>query len=108
LRKAKITSEAALRKVEKQRKEMEAATKREHGDDCEIEKAASELEVAKREAEQSTRRVAEAVKNTEEKMQEAENFLEEVKRKGGVAHGAIWWIERELKEAKKYLPRNKQ
>jgi len=34
--------------------------------------------------------------------------LEEVKKKGGVAYGAIWWMERELKEKEKYLPQRKQ
>lgn len=29
-------------------------------------------------------------------LQEATDFLEEVKKKGGVAHGAIWWMERTL------------
>lgn len=41
-------------------------------------------------------------------MQQALDYLQEVKKKGGIAHGAIWWMERELKEAKKYLPKSKQ
>jgi len=41
-------------------------------------------------------------------MEEAENYLKEVKKKGGVALGSIWWLERELTEAKKYLPQRKQ
>ena len=36
------------------------------------------------------------------------DFLEEVKRQGGVPHGAIWWMEREMKEQQKYLPKSKQ
>jgi len=94
LRKAKITAEAALRKVEKQRKETEAA--------------AIELENAKRDVEAATKRVEKAVAETEEKFREAEAYLEEVKRKGGVANGAIFWMQRELQEAKKYLPQRKQ
>jgi len=101
LRRAKITAEAALRKVEKQRKEAELATMQEQ-------KAARELESAKLEVEEATRKVEAAVRETEARMQEAQDFLEEVKRKGGVAYGAIWWMEREITEAKKYLPRNKQ
>jgi len=31
-----------------------------------------------------------------------------VKKKGGVAYGALWWMDRELKEAAKYLPKKKQ
>jgi len=45
---------------------------------------------------------------TEERVKEATDYLEQVKRKGGVAHGAIWWMERELKEAEKYLPKKKK
>ncbi|PRP82283.1 hypothetical protein PROFUN_06295 [Planoprotostelium fungivorum] len=87
LRKAKISQEAALRKVEKERKASEAAT------------------VA---AEEKTKQVAQAVKETEAKLQAAEDYLTEVKRKGGVAQGAIFWMEREIAEAKKYLPKRKQ
>jgi len=122
LRKAKITQEAALRKVEKQRKEVEGVTKQVEAVTREVEsatreveyattqaeKATRELEGAQREAAESTRRVEEAVRQTEVQMQQAFDYLEEVKKKGGVAHGAIWWMERELQEAKKYLPRSKQ
>jgi len=62
----------------------------------------------KREAEEATKRVEQAVIDTEARMAEAEAYLEEVKRKGGISFGAIWWMERELKEAKKYLPQRKQ
>jgi len=115
LRKAKITAEAALRKVEKQRKEAEAATaqaaaiaKELEQTARDLEEAARQLEHAKHEAEEATRRVEKSVRETEARMQEAEAYLEEVKKKGGVARGAIWWLERELKEAKKYLPQRKQ
>jgi len=73
LRKAKITQEASLRKVEKQRKETE-----------------------------------DAVIRTEVQMKEAQEFLETVKRKGGSGFGSIWWMERELLEVKKYLPKRMQ
>jgi len=41
------------------------------------------------------------------RVQEAENFLEEVKKKPGTPHGAIWYLERELAEQKSYLPERK-
>jgi len=94
LRKAKITQEAALRKCEKERKAAQAAL--------------AELQVKTAEAEEKTRNVEAAVRETEAKFQEARDFLEEVKAKGGAALGAIWWMERELKEAQKYLPKKKQ
>jgi hypothetical protein len=43
----------------------------------------------------------------QEKVKEAENFLDEVKRKPGTPHGAIWWIERQLQEQKSFLPQRK-
>jgi len=73
LRKAKITQEAALRKVEKERKAAEAA-----------------------------------VRDLEQKFQAAQDYLLEVKQKGGAPLGSMWWMERELKEAQKYLPKRKQ
>jgi len=101
LRKAKITQEAALRKVEKERKAAEEAT-------LACEASAREAEKKKVALEEQKRRVEQAVRDTEARLQEAQDYLEEVKRKGGSAAGAIWWIERELKEAKKYLPKSKQ
>jgi len=80
LRKAKITQESAVRKAEKARKETEEKTR--------------EVEAATREA--------------EKKFEEAQNYLEEVKAKGGSSAGDIWWMTRELTEAKKYLPKSKQ
>merc|ERR1712137_989270 len=38
---------------------------------------------------------------------EAEKYLNEVKSKPGSAAGALWWIDRELHEQKKYLPTSK-
>jgi len=74
LRKAKITQEAALRKVEKERKAAEQATL-----------------------------------NAEQKVSQAEQYLEEVKQRGGGdALGAIWWMQRDLKEAQRFLPQKKQ
>merc|ERR1712137_957713 len=48
-----------------------------------------------------------AVEVARQKVAEAEAYLEEVKSKPGQAEGAIWWMERELHEAKKYLPESK-
>jgi len=73
LRKAKITSEATVRKLERERKLAEEKTAQ-----------------------------------SEARFQEAVDFLEQVKRKGSVAFGSIWWMEKELQEARKYLPKSKQ
>jgi DNA repair exonuclease SbcCD ATPase subunit len=79
LRKAKITLEAALKKAEKARAPFEAARKK-------AEEAADEAQA---------------------RVQEAEAYLEEIKKKPGSPHGAIWWMERELHEQKAYLPERK-
>ena len=86
LRRAKLTQEASLKKVEKERKAAEAAT------------------VA---VEEQTKKVEAAYRDTENKVAEAEELLEKAK-KSGSAQGAVWWLERELKEAQKYLPKRKQ
>merc|ERR1711943_175564 len=94
LRKAKITAEAAVKRSEKATKA--AADAREAA-----EKAAGE-------ASAKAKAVAEAaLDDASKKLQEAEDYLEEVKSKPGCAHGALWWIERELHEQKAYLPESK-
>jgi len=80
LRKAKINQAAAVKKSERATKAAEAAE-------------------AKAEA---------AVKNAEAKLQEALEFLQRAKASGGVAKGAIWWMEREITEKKKYLPASRR
>jgi len=115
LRKAKVTQEAALKKVEKERRAQEEATAAAESKarDAEAKKVAAEekkaaLEEKTRALEEQTRRVEEAVRETEVAMKEAVDYLEEVKRQGGVAYGALWWMDRELKEAQKYMPKRKQ
>jgi len=80
LRKAKISQEAALRKVEKGAKAAEAARIALEQKQVEIEKAVA---------------VAEA-------------FLEDLKSQPANPFGSIWWLERELTEAQKYLPKKKK
>lgn len=55
-----------------------------------------------------TREVEALVRETQEKLSEAEAYLEEIKKKGGTAGGALWWMDRSIKEAQKFLPKNKQ
>merc|ERR1711943_153560 len=86
LRKAKITLEAARKRAEKTRAPFEAATK-------EAEAAANNATLARAEA--------------RAKVQEAENYLKEVKSRPGQPYGALWWIDRELHEAKAYVPESK-
>jgi len=128
LRKAKLTQEAILRKVEKERKASEAATALAEAKSQKAEAATQAAEVKAQEAQEATKsaqikaseaeekvlalaeqkkRVEEAFADAEVKVKEAVDYLNEVKQKGGVAHGAIWWMERELTEAQKYMPKKK-
>jgi len=69
LRRAKITTEAAIKKAEKTKKAAEETLA-----ECKV------------------------------KFKEAQEYLTKVKSQCGSAQGGIWWIERELHEAKKYMP----
>jgi len=86
LRKAKINSAAAVKKAEK------AA------------KAAEDAVIAAGNARKSAEA---AVEDCFKKVAEAEAYLQEVKNKPGSAAGAIWWIDRELHEARAFLPTSK-
>jgi len=87
LRKAKITQEAALRAVQVQRKAAEEATAQ-----CEKEKQL----------------VEQAVEDANKKLAKAQDTLDEVSRKGGGGQGSLWFIQREIDEAKSYLPGGKK
>ena len=79
LRRAKINQGAAVRKSER---------------------AAKIAVNARLAAEGALSKATEAFKN-------AEDYLEEVKARSVSAAGGLWWIERDLYEAKKYLPLSK-
>jgi chromosome segregation ATPase len=87
LRKAKITQEAALRRVQKARVAAEAAT--------------AEADAVKRTLDQKLEELGQAMIHAKEELQKA-------KAKGGTSHGNFWWMERELYEADKSLARAKQ
>lgn len=86
LRRAKITTEAAVKKAERTRAEADAAVGR--------------AEAARIAAEQS-------LEEAQVSVRKAEAYLDEVKSKPGSAQGALWWIDRELHEQKKYMPISK-
>jgi len=87
LRRAKITQEAALRKVQKQKKVV--AEKGEA-----LQRAINELEAA--------------YDDLGTKMDEAQAELQNVKQRSGGGRGSIWWMERELFEQDAYLPTKRQ
>jgi len=86
LRKAKISNEAAVKKADRAAKAAEDAT------------AAA---IAARGAAEA------AVEQAQKQVEEAEKYLDEVRSKPGSAGGALWWLDRELHEARAYLPTSK-
>merc|ERR1719359_1744062 len=93
LRRAKITQEAAVKKAERAIKVAADAV-------VTAAAAVDAASAARIEAEQ-------AVDDATKRVDEAEAYLVEVKSKPGSAAGALWWIDRELHEQKKYLPTSK-
>jgi len=128
LRKAKITATAAAKKTEKAKQvASEAAAAAEKSKqaadaaaasaerdrvqaDAAADAAARDRAVAEQAAKiaERDRHIAEeAVTECQKKLAEAEAYLEEQKRKGsGETKGTFWWIDRELKERKEYMPKS--
>jgi len=92
LRRAKITTEAATKKAERA---ANAAAD-----------AAAAAKVAAAKAEEARGVAEEAVAEAQRKVAEAEEYLNEVKNNPG-GEGSVWWIDRELHEAKAYMPVSK-
>ena len=128
LRKAKITLEAGNKKAEKARAPFQAALEIATAARSKAEAARHEAESAKNQAEaarkdaedtrkraESARAEAESAKGRAEEavlaaqraVEEAEAFLNELKANPGSGQGALWWIDRELTEKKKYMPVSK-
>lgn len=113
LRKAKITQNAALKKVKKEKKKAAKATKKCDEAKVKADEAAAAAAEAKTQADETEAQSAEAKEAAEEaKEHAAEAFthasekLEEVKSMGtGVPQGKVWWMERTLEERKKFLPK---
>merc|ERR1712228_519503 len=88
LRKAKLTQKAALKKSKKLLKMVQKEEKK-----CQAAKDAADT----------------AATAAQEALTAAKDALRELKEKGdGVAHGNIWWMEKELEEREKFMPRKKK
>jgi len=101
LRKAKINQGATVRKCEKASKSAQEQT-------LIVEEKTRQVEVASADAKKKARESEEAVAVAEKKVKEATEFLEKAKSRPGSAQGSIWYMQRELTEKKKYLPKSKQ
>eukprot|EP00013_Stygamoeba_regulata_P027491 CAMPEP_0177652564 /NCGR_PEP_ID=MMETSP0447-20121125/13205_1 /TAXON_ID=0 /ORGANISM="Stygamoeba regulata, Strain BSH-02190019" /LENGTH=334 /DNA_ID=CAMNT_0019155833 /DNA_START=28 /DNA_END=1032 /DNA_ORIENTATION=- len=91
LRKAKITQEAVVRRVQKEQAPLLADLARQ-----------KEEVSAKQDA------VVSEQQQVSEQMDAARAKIEKLKAMGGVARGALWWMEREMFEADERLARAKQ
>lgn len=49
-----------------------------------------------------------ATKAAKKAFKEASDYFDKLKKQGGAAHGAIWWMERELEEIQKFSPTKKK
>ena len=114
LSRAKITLEAAKKRAEKTRAPFEAATKVAQEARAQAEAAANAAsearqaaDEAKAESERDKISAEQAVEEAKRRVKEAEDYLEEIKSRPGCAHGALWWIDRELHESKAYVPESK-
>jgi len=135
LSRAKITLEAARKRAEKTRAPFEAATKvaqearkvateaanaatesaaqaaRAAESAAQATAAASRArqaaDDARAESEKDKQAAAAAVEDAKRRVKEAEDYLEEIKQQPGCANGALWWIDRELHDAKAYVPESK-
>jgi len=109
LRKAKITLEAATKKAEKARVAADAAHAVAEEAHNKAAQAQAEADADHAAAMRAAQAAEHAVAEAEAKVAEAEAYLEEVKKQAGSGgQGAFWWLDRELEEKKKYLPRRLQ
>jgi hypothetical protein len=104
LRKAKLTLEAAQKKADKARAPFQQ--KREAAESARMvaEQARAAADDAARAADTAKEASLAAVDEAGRRMAEAEAYLAEVRSKPGCAFGAMWWIDRELTEKKKFMP----
>jgi len=73
-----------------------------------LQRAKINQEATVRKCERSRKAAEEAESRARALFEEAVKLLEELQKLGGVAHGDIWWMNRELTEKKKYLPKSRQ
>eukprot|EP01089_Gocevia_fonbrunei_P007764 TRINITY_DN1903_c0_g1_i1.p1 TRINITY_DN1903_c0_g1~~TRINITY_DN1903_c0_g1_i1.p1 ORF type:complete len:291 (+),score=111.70 TRINITY_DN1903_c0_g1_i1:91-963(+) len=129
-RQAEAELDAALRELKAQEDEYNSTTenlkrKSEEGGQVSRNRAKNELaqhlgqdplplrrakittEAAHKKADKAKQEAEAAEAAARQRLEEAEAYLEEVRSRPGSAKGALWWIDRELHEAKAFLPQAK-
>jgi len=115
---AKVAADKAKEAAKKAKQAKDAATAARQKAQDDRAKAVQERELAeaaRKEAESSrekcetqTKMVEAHLEDVKRRMAEAEASLAELKKKAAIPHGSIWWMEREIKEKKSYLPKSQQ
>eukprot|EP01100_Stratorugosa_tubuloviscum_P015538 TRINITY_DN8_c1_g1_i3.p1 TRINITY_DN8_c1_g1~~TRINITY_DN8_c1_g1_i3.p1 ORF type:complete len:406 (+),score=302.00 TRINITY_DN8_c1_g1_i3:77-1294(+) len=100
---AKKAAEQAAQAAEAAKRAAEAASQARKV----AEQAAQAASQARHQATVAAQAAEAAQEEMGRKLEEAEAYFEEVKSKPGNARGAMWWMERELHEARAYLPERK-
>lgn len=104
LQRAKITQEAALRKQARATKSAAAARVAASGARSTAEKSREEAQAAEALAEKAAEDAIAAVATSIKAFNDALAFLEKTKLEcQGSGQGKLWWMGRELEEAKKYM-----
>jgi len=72
-----------------------------------LNRAKLNTEAASKKAEKARAEAEVALETARKSFDEADAYLKEVASRSGSAQGSLWWIQRELQEAKKYMPQKK-
>ena len=102
---ARAAAEEAARQASAARAAAEEAARQASAARAAAEEAARQASAARAAAEEAARQAEAAVEAARQAFQEAEDFLERIKN--SIGKGQLWWIDREIHEAKAYLPASK-
>jgi len=72
-----------------------------------LNRAKLNTEAATKKAEKARAEADMALEEAKKRFDEADKYLAEVTSRSGSAQGALWWINKDLQEAKKYMPQKK-
>ena len=104
LQRAKINQEAVVRRQQRATRSAGQARAAAQQARAAAEASRKEAESARAEAEHAAEEAELAVKASIKAFQDAEAYLEKVKLEcKGAGKGKLWWLDRELEEAKKYM-----
>jgi hypothetical protein len=101
---ARQAAEASRKEAESARQAAEAARKAAEAAREEAVNDRKAAEAARSAAEEAKARAEAAVEAAQQAVKEAEALLDELKANPGSGQGALFWIDRELTEKKKYMP----